>query len=230
MPYSNNTYHVANPENLVLPGSPTISRLDCRRFPSSRINSEEVYPAIENLVLRMERTEGDCDTLSEFYNTDAIFGFAIRAHLQLAANRGDDRKNQQLTRILDIGIHDWKGEDWSGTGGGSGDVPYAIPYATVLGSQLLECIRSSEAKVRVPGIRGVTGLLIVELALAGRAGAGMGCMIAGLRRYHLQNLGVSGPVRRTTRSGGEVLGELDRGLDGAGSQCRPRYAHARVEA
>ena len=126
MPYSNNTYHVANPENLVLPGSPTISRLDRRRFPSSRVNSREVYPAIENLVLRMERAEGDRDTLSEFYNTDAIFGFAIRAHLQLAANRGEDRENPQLIHILDIGIHNWKGEDRSGSSGGSGGVPYAI--------------------------------------------------------------------------------------------------------
>ena len=125
----------------------------------------------------MERAEGDRDTLSEFYNTDAIFGFAIRAHLKLAANRGEDRENQQLTRILDIGIHDWKGEDRSGSSGG---VPHAIRYAAVLGSQLLERIRSSEAKVRVSGIRGVTSLLITELSSAGRAGAGMECKIAGL--------------------------------------------------
>ena len=180
MPYSNNTYHIANPENLVLPGSPTISRLDRRCFPSSRVNSGEVYPAIENLVLCMERAEGDRDMLSEFYNTDAIFGFAIRAHLQLAANRGEDCENQQLTRILDIGIHDWKGEDRSGSSGGGGGVPYAIRYAAVLGSQLLERIRSSEAKVCVSGIRGVTGLLIAGLSSAGRAGAGMECAIAGL--------------------------------------------------
>ena len=96
------------------------------------------------------------------------------------ANKGEDRKNQQLTRILDISIHDWKGEDWSGSSGGSGVVPYAIRYAAVLGSQLLEHIWSSEGKVRIPGIRGVTGLLIAELSLAGRAGAGMGCTITGL--------------------------------------------------
>ena len=230
MHYSNNTYHIANPKNLVLLGSPTISRLDRRCFPSSRVNSGEVYPAIENLVLRMERAEGDCDTLSEFYNTDAIFGFAIRAHLQLAANRSEDCENQHLTQILDIGTHDWKGEDRSGNSGGSGGVPYAIRYAAVLGSQLLERIWSSEAKVRIPRICRVTGLLIAELSSAGRAGAGMGCTIAGLQRYHLQNLGVGGPVCRMTRSGGEVLGGLDRGLDGAGPRCRPRYAHARAEA
>ena len=109
--------------------------------------------------------------LSEFYNTDAIFGFAIRAHLQLAANRGDECENQQLTRILDISIHDWKGEDRSGSSGGSGGVPYTMRYAAVLGSQLLECIRSSEAKVLVPGICRVAGLLIAELFSTGRAGA-----------------------------------------------------------
>ena len=161
----------------------------------------------------MERDGGDRDSLSEFYNSDAIFGFAIRAHLQLAANRGEDCKNQQSTRILNIGIHDWKGENRSG---GSGGVPYAIRYAAVLGSQLLERIRSSEAKVRVSGIRGVTGLLIAELSSAGRAGAGMECKIAGLRRYHLQNLGVGDPVRGKARSGGKILGGLIRGLDGAG--------------
>ena len=128
----------------------------------------------------MERDGGDRDSLPEFYNSDAIFGFAIRAHLQLAANGGEDRENQQLTQMLDIGIHDWKGEDRSGSSGGSGGVPYAIRYAAVLGSQLLERIRSLEAKVRIPGIRGVAGLLIAELSSAGRVGAGMECKIAGL--------------------------------------------------
>jgi hypothetical protein len=185
MPYSNNSYCITNPENLVLPGSPTISRMGRRRFPSSRINSGEVYPAIENLVLRMERAEGDRDTLSEFYNMDAIFGFAIRAHLRLEAIRGENLENQQLSRILDIGIHDWKGEDRNSGGGGSGGPPYAIRYAAVLGSQLLERIRGLEVQVRISGNRGVTSLLIAEFLLARRAGAGMGCTVAGLRRYHL---------------------------------------------
>ena len=54
----------------------------CPLAPSgSRLNSGEVYPVIENLVLRMERAEGDHDALPEFYNSDAIFSFAIRAHI-----------------------------------------------------------------------------------------------------------------------------------------------------
>ena len=115
----------------------------------------------------MEWAGGDRDSLLEFYNSDTIFGFAIRAHLQLAASRGEDRENQQLTRILDIGIHDWKGEDRSG---GSRGVPYAIRYAAVLGIQPLERIQSSEVKVRVSGIRDVGfGVGTCGFRVSGRA-------------------------------------------------------------
>ena len=54
-----------------------------------------------------------------------------------------------------------------------GQKVYNVPLAA-------GAIRSSEAKVRVPGIRGVTGLLIAELSSARRAGAGMECTIVGL--------------------------------------------------
>lgn len=151
MPYINNTYYAANPENRVRYGDSTITRIDRRSFPNNRINGTGPYPSLESLVLRMERESGGRDELSEFYNSDAIFGFAIRAEIQHRANRTENVENRQLNRVLDIGLYDWKGNDRSG---GNGGPPLPVRYAAVLGSQLLDRIRFLENRVSSPVSRG----------------------------------------------------------------------------
>ena len=125
-------------------GNDTITRGSNRNYPSSRIDGGTPYPDIASVVLRMERESGSRDSLPEFHNTDAIFGFEIRAHLQYRAFQNEDVENGQLNRILRIGLYDWTGVDRIGN---RGFPPYPMRYAAVLGAQLLDRIRYLENRV-----------------------------------------------------------------------------------
>ena len=124
MPLTSNVYHVGR-------GINTISRHDRRDHASSCIDSHEPYPVLRTLVERSEGVSRDADKLDEWYHSDALFGFAITAHLDRVVRMGRIEQDVVLNHILSMGIYDWK--DMDKQGGGSCLVMF-IWYAAVLGN------------------------------------------------------------------------------------------------
>ena len=131
MPLTSNIYHVGQ-------GIDTISWHDHCDHASSCINSCEPYPALRNLVECLEGVSRDADELGEWYHSNALFGFAIAAHLDRVVQMGRLELDVVLNGILSMGIYDWKDTDKQG--GGSCPV-MSIRYAAVLGNQLLRRIK-----------------------------------------------------------------------------------------
>ena len=55
----------------------TICHHERREHAHSRISGSMPYPSVTSLVSRMENPNRGQDVLLEFYNSDALFGFAI---------------------------------------------------------------------------------------------------------------------------------------------------------
>ena len=96
------------------------------------------------LVEHSEGVSRDADELDEWYHSDALFGFAIAAHLDRVVRMGRLERDVVLNRILSMGIYNWK--DMDKQGGGSCPV-MSIQYAAVLGNQLLQRIKRGDDKV-----------------------------------------------------------------------------------
>ena len=137
MPLTSNVYHIGR-------GIDTISRHDCHDHANSCINSCEPYPVLHTLVERLEGISRDADKLDEWYHSDSFFGFAIAAHLDRIVRMGRLERDMVLSRILLMGIYDWKDTDKQG--GGSCPV-MSIRYTAVLGNQLLQRIERGDDKV-----------------------------------------------------------------------------------
>ena len=137
MPLTSNVYHIGR-------GINTISRHDCRDHASSCIDSRDPYPALRTLVEHSEGVSRDADELDEWYHSNALFGFAIAAHLDRVVRMGHIERDVVLNCILSMGIYDWKDTDKQG--GGSCPV-MSIRYAAVLGNQLLQRIKRGDDKV-----------------------------------------------------------------------------------
>ena len=73
------------------------------------------------------------DSVEECHNHDALFGFAIRSHLDRVARRGHLSGDNILDHIVRIGLYDWSGLD---NQGGGKQPPIQIRYTAVMGMQL----------------------------------------------------------------------------------------------
>src|SRR5882762_1625722 len=104
----------------------------------------------------MESPNRGQDTLSEFYNSDVLFGFAIGTAadireqvVQQVQQQGQDHVagDPQMHHLLMLGVFDWTGEDifW----GGQNFPSLAFRYSSVLGNSLLKRIERSDAEVRL---------------------------------------------------------------------------------
>src|SRR5882762_3250617 len=94
----------------------TIRRHERREHAHSRISGLTPYPLVASLVRRMEDPNRGQDALSEFYNSDALFGFAIGAAADIrerVQQQGQDRivGDPQMHRLLMLGVFDWTGDD-----------------------------------------------------------------------------------------------------------------------
>ena len=96
------------------------------------------------LVERSEGVSRDADKLDDWFHSDALFGFAIAAHLDRVVWMGCIERDVVLNRILSMGIYNWKDTDKQG--GGSCPV-MSIWYAAVLGNRLLQRIKRGNDKV-----------------------------------------------------------------------------------
>ena len=109
MPLTSNVYHIGR-------GINTISQHDRCDHASSRIDSREPYPALRTLVEHSDGVSRDADELDEWYHSDALFGFAIAAHLDRVVRMDRLERDVVLNRILSMGIYDWKDTDKQGGG------------------------------------------------------------------------------------------------------------------
>ena len=96
------------------------------------------------LVEHSEGVSRDADKLDDWFHSDALFGFAIAAHLDRVVRMGCIERDVVLNRILSMGIYNWKDTDKQG--GGSCPV-MSIWYAAVLGNRLLQRIKRGNDKV-----------------------------------------------------------------------------------
>ena len=126
-------------------GHGTVSKYDTRNHPHSSIEFRDPYPTIAEIVARMSREGAERDDLGACYHSDALFGFAIRAHHAQVVRRANPVKHSVLRRILNIGIYDWSDVDRCGGGGNCPSLP--IRYAAVLGHELLVRIEAAESRV-----------------------------------------------------------------------------------
>ena len=93
MPLTSNVYHVGR-------GINTISWHEHCDHTSSHINSREPYPVLHTLVECSEGVSRDADELDEWYHSDALFRFAITAHLDRIVRMGRVEWDVVLNHIL----------------------------------------------------------------------------------------------------------------------------------
>ena len=111
----------------------TISRHDSRVYNGGRIDASTPYPSCRDILASVSVEFGGGDLLEECYNRDALFGFAIRSHLDRVARCGRLSRDNVLNHIVSIGLYDWSGLDHQG---GGKQPPLQIRYAAVMGMQL----------------------------------------------------------------------------------------------
>ena len=108
---------------------------------------------LENLITRMESEAGHRDALQGTWNSDALFGFAVRAildHQACPSRLGEDRV---WRRLLEMGL---KGGEMPGRAEGDLGSMQAIRYAAVIVNELMRHQEGLEDRVH-PGDRGRSG-------------------------------------------------------------------------
>src|ERR1700679_2663208 len=95
------------------------------------------------------------DDLGPCYHSDALFGFAVRAHHAQIVRISQPVKRPVLRRLLNMGIYDWHDTDRSG---GGGHVPLLpIWYAAMFGHELVVQIEAAELRVSVTAFLRLVG-------------------------------------------------------------------------
>src|SRR6202789_2603744 len=140
MPISGNTF-------AAIGGHGTITKYDHRAHPHSRIEFRDPYPSITDIVAQMSREGAERDDLGPCYHSDALFGFAVRAHHAQIVRISQPVKRSVLRRLLNMGIYDWHDTDRSGGGGHAPSLP--IRYAAMLGHELVVRVEAAESRVSV---------------------------------------------------------------------------------
>jgi hypothetical protein len=137
-----------------------ISPYNRNDFPGVRLDDPSTYPSIHELLERVQGEAGSRDGLGEYHFADALFGFAIRAHLDRQARNDWPSEERILQRLLEQGIYDWAHPDREDVR----TVPSTpIRYTAVLGNQLLIKIEQQRDKV---GWDHLSGQLRTDLGLA----------------------------------------------------------------
>src|ERR1700679_916313 len=140
MPISGNTF-------AAIGGHGTITKYDHHAHQHSRIEFRDPYPSTADIVARMSREGAERDDLGPCYHSNALFGFAVRAHHAQIIQISQPVKRSVLRRLLNMGIYDWHDTDRSGGGGHAPSLP--IRYAAMVGHELVVRIEAAESRVSV---------------------------------------------------------------------------------
>ena len=109
---------------------------------------------LENLITRMESEVGHWDALQGTWNSDALFGFAVRAILDHQARPSRLGEDRVWRHLLEMGL---EGGEMPGRAEGNLGSMQAICYAAVIANELMRCQEELEDRVR-PGDCGRLGL------------------------------------------------------------------------
>ena len=89
---------------------------------------------LENLIVRMESEVGHRDALEGTWNSDALFGFAVRAVLDHQARPSRLGEDRVWRRLLEMGL---EGGEMPGRAKGDLCSMQAIHYAAVIANELM---------------------------------------------------------------------------------------------
>ena len=128
MPLQGDVYVVENNP------STYIIRLECHEGSNNHPGVGFRETELENLIARMESEAGHRDALQGTWNSDVLFGFAVRAildHQARPSHLGEDRVWRQL---LEMGL---KGGEMPGRAEVDLGLMQAICYAAVIANELM---------------------------------------------------------------------------------------------
>ena len=108
---------------------------------------------LENLIARIESEVGHQDALQGIWNSDALFGFAVRAILDHQARPSCLGEDRVLRRLLEMGL---EGGEMPGRAEGDLGSMQAICYAAVIANELMCRQEGLEDRVH-PGDCGRSG-------------------------------------------------------------------------
>src|SRR5882762_8039810 len=130
-----------------------IHKQEKHQFQHSCIDLDSVYPSDVALVRRMEGPMRHQDALSEYYNVDALWGFAIGAVHDIREHVTCHRLGEFITgeailhHLMMMGTYKWIAEDVFQ----QGNFPsMAFRYSSVLSNCLLKRIKRMENLVGHP--------------------------------------------------------------------------------
>ena len=101
----------------------------------------------------MESEAGHRDALQGIWNSDVLFGFAVRAILDHQAHPSCLGEDRVWRRLLEMGL---EGGEMPGRAEGDLGLMQAICYAAVIANELMRCQEGLEDRV-CPGGRGRSG-------------------------------------------------------------------------
>ena len=108
---------------------------------------------LESLIARVEAEAGDRDELQGTWNSDALFGFAVRAVLDQQARPNRLGEDRVWRRLLTMGL---EGGEMPGRAEGDLGSMQAIRYAAVVVNEVMRRQEGLEDRVR-PGGCGRSG-------------------------------------------------------------------------
>ena len=108
---------------------------------------------LESLIARVEAEVGDRDELQGTWNSDALFGFAVRAVLDQQARLNRLGEDRVWRRLLTMGL---EGGEMPGRAEGDLGSMQAIRYAAVVANEVMRRQEGLEDRVR-PGGCGRSG-------------------------------------------------------------------------
>ena len=147
MPLQGDVYVVEdNPSTYII-------HLECREGSNDHPGVGFRETELESLITRMESEEGHQDALQGTWNSDALFGFAVRAILDHQARPSRLGEDRVWRRLLEMGL---KGGEMPGRAEGDLGLMQAICYAAVIANELMRHQEGLEDQVH-PGDCGRSG-------------------------------------------------------------------------
>ena len=137
-------------------GFGSIVRLRSRDGSDLGATPEDLDTLIGTIVRQAEGEGDEHNCLLGFSESDALFGFAVRAHLDQLHREAQATEITPLGRILQLGIYDWL--DTHGPIDSS-ELRQSLRYSAVLGNALLKRIEVLEQRVSLAIVAGDFGLI-----------------------------------------------------------------------
>jgi hypothetical protein len=137
-------------------GFGSIVRLRSRDGSDLGARPEDLDSLIGTLVRQVEGEGGEHNCLLGFSESDALFGFAVRTHLDNLHREAQAPEITPLGRVLQLGIYDWL--DTHGPIDSS-ELRQSLRYSAVLGNALLKRIEVLEQRVSLAIVAEDFGLI-----------------------------------------------------------------------